>query len=76
MGSDKAVPLLNKVVTDDQSPMVRRLAREALRKIDGEMPVERRKQIASEQELHTPVPTDQKFDKIRELDKKLGDEER
>ena len=56
--------------------MVRRLAREALRKIDGEMPVERSKQLASEQELHTAVPTDQKFDKIRELDKKLGDEER
>jgi HEAT repeat protein len=74
--SYKAVPLLNKVVTDDQSSMVQRLAREALRKIDGEMPVERRKQIASEQELHTPVPTDQKFDKIRELDKKLEDEER
>ena len=56
--------------------MVRRLAREALRKIDGEMLVERRKQIASEQELHAAVPTDQKFDKIRELDKKLEDEER
>lgn len=76
IGSDKAVPLLNKVVTADQSPMVRRLAREALRKIDGEMPVERRKQLASEQELHTSVPTDQKFDKIRELDKKLEDAER
>lgn len=74
--SYKAVPLLNRVMTDDQTPMVRRLAREALRKIDGEMPVERSKQIASEEELHTPVPTDQKFDKIRELDKKLEDEKR
>jgi HEAT repeat protein len=74
--SDKAVPLLNRVLTDDQSPMVRRLAREALRKIDGEMPAERRKQIASEQEPHAQVPTDQKLSNLRELDKKLSDQER
>ncbi len=74
--SDKAVPLLNKVVADDQSPMVRRLAREALRKIGGEMPVERQKQIASEQEAHAQVPTDQKLSNLRELDKKLSDQER
>jgi HEAT repeat protein len=76
IASDKAVPLLNKVVADDQSPMVRRLAREALRKIDGDMPVERRKQIASEQEPHAQVPTDQKLSNLRELDKKLSDQER
>jgi len=76
IGSDKAVPLLDKVVTDDRSPMVRRLAQEALRKIGGELPAEHQKQIASEQEPHTAVPTDQKFDKIRELDRKLEDEER
>src|SRR5258708_1169573 len=58
IGSDKAVPLLNKVVTDDQSPMVRRLAQEALRKLGGEIPVEHHKQIASEQQPNAPVPTD------------------
>ena len=74
--SDKAVPLLNRVVTDDQSPMVRRLAREALRKIDGELPFEHQKQLASQQDPHAQVPTDQKLAKLRELDKKLSDQER
>ena len=41
IGSDAAVPLLNKVVAEDQSPMVQRLAKEALEKIDGELPTER-----------------------------------
>ena len=33
IGSDQAVPLLNAVVAQDQSPMVRRLAKEALQKV-------------------------------------------
>ena len=38
IGSEKATPLLKRIVTEDRSPMVRRLAQEALRKIDGELP--------------------------------------
>ncbi len=76
IGSDKAMPLLNKIVTDDRSPMVRRLAQEALRKIDGELPAEHPKQVASQQDPHAPVPTDQKLAKMREVDEKLKDQER
>jgi HEAT repeat protein len=76
IGSDKAVPLFNKVVTDDQSPMVRRLAQEALRKIDGELPADHEKRIASQQEVHARIPTDQKLAKMREVDQKLKDQER
>ncbi|MFZ0677166.1 HEAT repeat domain-containing protein [Candidatus Binatus sp.] len=74
--SDKAVPLLNRVLTDDQSPMVRRLAREALLKIDGQLPFEHQKQLASQQDPHAQVPTDQKLAKLRELDQKSQDQER
>src|SRR5271156_6652640 len=76
IGSDKAVPLLNKIVTDDRSPMVRRVAQEALRKIDGDLPAEHPKQVASQQDPHSSVPTDQKLSNLRELDKKLSDQER
>lgn len=76
IGSNKAVPLLNKIVTDDQSPMVRRLAQEALRKLGGDLPAEHPKQVASQQDPHAPVPTDQKLAKMRELNQKLKDQER
>ena len=47
IGSDQAVPLLNEVVAQDQSPMVRRLAKEALAKVSGELPTERAKTVAA-----------------------------
>src|SRR5258708_3251979 len=76
IGSDSAVPLLNKVIAEDQSPMVQRLAKEALQKIDGELPTERIKAVASDSSKEKLQPTDQKLDKIREMDKKLQDAER
>ncbi|HEV2171750.1 MAG TPA: HEAT repeat domain-containing protein [Candidatus Binatus sp.] len=75
IGSDKAVPLLNAVVAQDQSPMVRRLAKEALQKVSGELPTERAKTLASDTSKAN-VPTDQKLAKFREMDKKLTDAER
>ena len=74
--SEKATPLLRRIVAEDQSPMVRRLAQEALRKIDGELPPEHQKQLAAQQDPHALVPTDQKLAKLRELDQKLQDQER
>src|SRR5271170_2602999 len=75
IGSDRAVPLLNAVVAQDQSPMVRRLAKEALQKVSGELPTERAKTVAeaSKDQLQ---PTDQKLAKLREMDKKMEDLER
>ena len=55
--------------------MVRRLAKEALQKISGEMPTERAKTVASDTSKAN-VPTDQKLAKFREMDKKLEDAER
>src|SRR5271156_1568456 len=75
IGSDKAVPLLNAVVAQDQSPMVQRLAKEALQKVSGEMPTERAKTIAANTKGGN-VPTDQKLAKLREMDKKMSDLER
>jgi HEAT repeat protein len=75
IGSDKATPLLNAVVAQDQSPMVRRLAKEALQKVSGEMPTERAKTVA-DASTKANQPTDQKLAKLREMDKKLEDLER
>jgi HEAT repeat protein len=75
IGSDKATPLLNAVVARDQSPMVRRLAKEALQKVSGEMPTERAKTVA-DASTKANQPTDQKLAKLREMDKKMDDMER
>ena len=76
IGNETATPLLKRVAMEDQSATVRRLAREALRKIDGELPPEHQKQLAAQQDPHVLVPTDQKLAKLRELDQKLQDRER
>jgi HEAT repeat protein len=75
IGSDKASPLLNHIIAGDQSPMVRRLAQEALQKVDGELPTEHVKQVAADSSK-TIQPTDQKLARIREFDKKLQEQER
>ena len=76
IGSDKAVPLLNAVVAEDQSSMVRRLAKEALQKVSGELPTERAKTVAAASNKQGEQPTDQKLAKLREMDKKMEDAER
>lgn len=73
IGSDKAAPLLNTIVAEDQSQIVRRLAQEALQKISGDLPTERAKTVAANS---SNVPTDQKLDKLREMDRKMQDMER
>ena len=76
IGNEKATPLLKRAAMEDQSATVRRLAREALRKIDGDLPFEHQKQLASQQDPHAPVPTDQKLAKLRALDQELQNQER
>jgi HEAT repeat protein len=75
IGSEQSAPVLNKVIEQDNSPMVRRLAKEALQKISGEMPTEHKKEVATQTNLIVE-PTDQKLAKLRELDKKLEEMER
>src|SRR5208282_3256077 len=75
IGSDKAVPLLNTVVAEDQNQTVRRLAQEALQKVSGQLPTERAKKVAADSTKENE-PTDQKLAKLREMDKKMEDMER
>src|SRR5258706_5666738 len=72
IGSDKATGLLNAVVAQDQSPMVRRLAKEALQNVSGEFPTERAKTVA-EASIKANQPTDQKLAQLPEMDKKMDD---
>ena len=54
---------------------IRRLAKEALQKVSGELPTERAKAVAANTSKEN-VPTDQKLAKFREMDKKMEDAER
>lgn len=70
IGNPIANDMLMQTVSDDSSPMVRKLASEALEKIDGELPTRRseEEQLAQRKKLE---PTDQKLSKLREMDAKL-----
>lgn len=70
MGSEKATPLLTQAANSDKSEMVRRLAQEALQKIDGELPSAHSAELA-QQKTKVLRPTDEKLTKMRELDEKL-----
>ncbi len=76
IGSDKATPILIKTADEDKSPMVRRLAKEALEKIDGELPSQHSSQLASKKIDRDLIPTDQKLAKLRAEDAKLQQEQR
>jgi len=69
IGDAQANELLTKTATDDPSPLVRRLAQEALEKIQGELPIQRVVQAAkSDRNL---MPTDERLSKLREMDAEL-----
>jgi hypothetical protein len=63
------------VVANDKSDMVRRLAQEAIEKIDGELPSQHSTQLAAEK-AKLVQPTDEKLSKLREFDQKLQEMER
>jgi len=75
IGSDKSNDLLSQVVANDKSDMVRRLAQEAIEKIDGELPTQHSTELAA-QKAKMIQPTDEKLSKLREFDKKLQEMER
>jgi HEAT repeat protein len=70
IGDPAANDKLIQIVQNDKSGMVRKLAQEALEKIDGELPSHRQEVMEAErkQELQT---TDEKLSQLRELDTKL-----
>ncbi|HZP44410.1 MAG TPA: HEAT repeat domain-containing protein [Candidatus Binataceae bacterium] len=74
IGDPRANDKLVEVVRNDQSPMVRKLAQEALEKIDGELPNRHSEEVAQEKtrELQT---ADQRLEKLRLYDQQVHAEE-
>jgi HEAT repeat protein len=70
IGNPEANDKLIQIVQNDKSAMVRRLAQEALEKIDGELPSHHQEQMeaARKKELE---PTDEKLSQLRALDTQL-----
>ena len=67
IGDHSATDVLSTAATEDPSPTVRRLAQEALQKIDGEIPSGHPVKTARQM-----VPTDVKLSKIRQLDQEMN----
>lgn len=73
IGDPRADDKLIQIVQNDKSPMVRRLAQEAIEKIDGELP-SRRQQELDAAKARALQPTDEKLAKLRQLDAQLQKE--
>jgi HEAT repeat protein len=70
IGDPKANDKLIQIVQNDKSAMVRRLAQEALEKIDGELPNHHQEELEAERKKELQ-PTDQKLSQLRALDAQL-----
>jgi HEAT repeat protein len=70
IGDPRANDALIGIVKSDKSAMVRKLAEEAMEKIDGELPNRHSEEVAEEKTKEL-VPTDQKLAKIRQNDAEL-----
>jgi len=71
IGNDKATPVLIKLTDEDPSPMVRRLSKEALQKIDGELPRQNAEAAVAQKKPDGMTPTDQKLAKLRQVDQQI-----
>jgi len=67
IGDPQANDKLIEIVKTDKSAMVRKLAEEALEKIDGELPNRRQEELAQEKSKDLQ-PTDEKLAKLRQYD--------
>ena len=76
IGNDKATPTLIQCADEDPSAMVRRLSKEALQKIDGELPRQHSEEAAAAKRPDGETPTDQKLAKLREVDQKIQEMDR
>jgi HEAT repeat protein len=70
MGNPKAMDTLTQIIGNDRSPMVRKLAQEALAKINGELPSVHSEELAVERRKALE-PTYERLAKMREMDEKL-----
>lgn len=70
IGDPAANDELIQIVSNDPSPMVRKLAREAIEKIDGELP-NRHQEVVAAQKHKVEQPTDEKLSKFRAIDAEI-----
>jgi HEAT repeat protein len=70
IGDPVANDLLIQAVSADSSPLVRKLAQEAIEKIDGELPNHHQQQLAAEK-VKALQPADQKLSKLRQMDQMI-----
>lgn len=70
MADPRANDVLILVVNNDPNPMVRRLAQEALEKIDGELPSNHQAEVEAARDK-AAEPTDVKLAKMREADEQM-----
>jgi HEAT repeat protein len=73
IGNPKAIDTLTQIIGSDQSPMVRKLAQEALAKIDGELPSVHSEELAAQRNKENQ-PTYDRLAKLREMDQKLQEQ--
>jgi HEAT repeat protein len=71
IGDPSANDELIQIVSNDPSPMVRKLAREAIEKIDGELPNRHQEVLAEEKQKSLPQPTDERLSKMRDIDNEI-----
>ena len=70
IGDPGANDTLIQIVSDDPNPMVRKLAREAIEKIGGELP-NRHQEVVAAQKQKVEQPTDEKLSKLRQIDAEI-----
>jgi HEAT repeat protein len=70
IGDPEANDKLIQIVQNDRNAMVRRLAQEALEKIDGELPNHRQQEMEARRKKELE-PTDEKLSQLRALDTQL-----
>jgi HEAT repeat protein len=70
IGDPHATDVLVQTVSNDKNPMVRKLAQESLEKIDGELPTVHSEQQTAENNSRL-IPTDQRLNKLREVDQEM-----
>jgi HEAT repeat protein len=66
-GNDELI----QIVSNDPSPKVRQLAREAIEKIDGELPSRHQQIVQAEKQKAVQEPTDEKLAKMRQIDNEI-----
>jgi HEAT repeat protein len=68
IGDPRANDALIQIVSNDPSPKVRKLAREAIEKIDGELPSRHSEVVEAEKKQGSVIATDERLAKLRQMD--------